>query len=106
MEGKAVVLGNADFVMAFAALGLDTFPVEPKEEAIVQGAEEILKQKYALVLIAENVAASAQQVFEVTQRKTAPCVIVVPFTTEPSGVATEALGRMIKLATGINILAT
>jgi hypothetical protein len=31
-------------------------------------------------------------------------VVIVPFTAEPSGVATESLGRMLKMATGINIL--
>jgi hypothetical protein len=43
-------------------------------------------------------------VFDTVQKKTTPCVVVVPFTTEPSGVATESLGRLLKIATGINIL--
>jgi hypothetical protein len=30
--------------------------------------------------------------------------VVVPFTAEPTGIATESLGRLIKLAAGINIL--
>jgi hypothetical protein len=77
MEGKAAVLGSPDFVMPFSALGLDTFPTEADPAAVEENAASILKQKYALV---------------------------VPFTTEPSGVATEALGRMLVMATGINIL--
>ena len=104
MEGKAAVLGSADFVMPFAALGLDTFPTEPDAERVQETAATILKQKYALVVVAENIARSAQDVFEERARSATPCVIVVPFTTEPSGVATEALGTMLKLATGINIL--
>lgn len=104
MEGKAAVLGSADFVMPFAALGLDTFATEPDAEAVQDNAASILKQKYALVVVAENIARSAQEIFEEKARSAAPCVIVVPFTTEPSGVATEALGTMLKLATGINIL--
>jgi hypothetical protein len=31
-------------------------------------------------------------------------VVVVPFTTAQSGVATESLSRMLRLATGIDIL--
>lgn len=104
MEGKAAVLGSADFVMPFSAMGLDTFAVEPVAEKIIQAAAEILKQRYALVVVAENVAAAAQTVFEVTQKKATPCVVVTPFTQDPSGVATESLGKMLKLATGINIL--
>ena len=95
MEGKAAVLGSPDFVMPFSALGLDTFPTEADPAAVEENATSILKQKYALVVVAENIARSAQVIFDTTQRKATPCVVVVPFTTEPSGVATEALGRML-----------
>lgn len=105
MEGKVAVLGGSDFVMPFAAMGLDTFPTELQPEKIVETAKEILKGHYALVVVSEMVALSAQQVFEETQKKATPCVVIVPFTTEPTGVATEMLGKMLKMATGINILA-
>ena len=104
MEGKVAVFGNADFVMPFSAMGMDTFAVEPAAAKVKATAEQILKQKYSLVVVAENIARDAQAVFDTTLKKTTPCVVVVPFTTEPTGVATESLGRMIKLATGINIL--
>ena len=104
MEGKAAVLGSADFVMPFSALGLDTFPTESDAEQVQETAATILKQKYALVVVAENIARSAQEIFEEKAKSATPCVIVVPFTAEPSGVATEALGKMLRLATGINIL--
>ena len=105
MEGKAAVLGDADFVMPFAALGLDTFAVEPEAGSVAETASEILKRKYALVVTAENVAEFAAEVFEATQKKATPCVIVVPFTGEPSGIATQSLSRLLKMATGIDILA-
>ena len=104
MEGKAAVLGSADFVMPFAAMGLDTFPTEPDPARVQAQASMILKQKYVLVVVAENIARSAQAVFEATQKTATPCVVVVPFTAAPEGVATESLGRMLKMATGINIL--
>ena len=104
MEGKAAVLGSADFVMPFAALGLDTFATESDAAAVQDKAAAILKEKYALVVVAENIARSAQVVFEEKAKEATPCVVVVPFTTEPEGIATEALGKMLKLATGINIL--
>lgn len=106
MEGKVAVLGSSDFVMPFAAMGLDTFATEAQPEKIIDKAREILKHHYALVVISETVAPSAQQVFGETQKNATPCVVIVPFTAEPSGVATEALGRMLMMATGINILAS
>jgi V/A-type H+-transporting ATPase subunit F len=104
MEGKVAVLGSADFVMPFSALGLDTFATEPDAAQVREKAASILKQKYALVVVAENIARSARMVFDTTEKHATPCVVVVPFTTEPSGVATESLSRMLRLATGIDIL--
>ena len=105
MEGKAAVLGDSDFVMPFAALGLDTFAVEGEPDKISAAANEILKRRYALVIAAENVAELAADVFETTLKKASPCVVVVPFTTEPTGLATQSLSKLLKMATGINIIA-
>ena len=104
MEGKVAVLGSGDFVMPFAALGLDTFATEPVPDKVAEAARTILKQRYALVVVSETMARAAQPAFEDVQRHATPCVVVVPFTEEPSGIATESLGKMLKMATGINIL--
>jgi len=104
MEGKVAVLGGEDFVMPFSALGLDTFAVETDVESISEKADEILKRKYALVVVAENVAVLAEEIFEGTQKDAVPCVVVVPFTTESEGFATRALGKLLKMATGIDII--
>lgn len=105
MEGKVAVLGSEDFVMPFSALGVDTFATESDAGQVEETAASILKQKYALVVVAENIARPARRVFDKTEKDAVPCVVVVPFTTEPSGVATESLSRMLRLATGIDVLA-
>jgi len=104
MEGKVAVLGDADFVMPFTALGLDTFPVADESGDIDNNAEKILEAGYALVVVAENIAPAAEAAFESCQNLPVPCVVVVPFTTKSQGYATEVLGEMLKMATGINIL--
>jgi len=104
MEGKVAVLGDADFVMPFSALGLDTYPVGQQTSDITQNAQKILDCKYVLVVVAENVAKTADEVFATRQKDSTPCVVVVPFTTEPQGYATRALGDVLKMATGIDIL--
>ena len=106
MEGKAAAIGSADFVMPFTALGLDTYAVEMDPAQITQTAGDLLRKHYAMILVAENIARYTQEVFAETQRKALPAVVIVPFTSEPSGIATESLGRLIKMATGINILET
>ena len=105
MEGKVAVLGDADFVMPFSTLGVDTFAVEQQREQVIATAEKIVADEYALVVVAENIARSAEEAFAPTEGKPTPCVVVIPFTTESEGFATEALGQVLKMATGINILA-
>lgn len=104
MEGKVAVLGDADFVMPFSALGVDTYAVEHEREQIVRAAQKIIDGEYALLVVAETVAAAADEVLAATEAKPTPCMVVAPFTQESEGFASEALGRVLKLATGIDIL--
>ena len=104
MEGKIAVLGDTDFVMPFSALGVDTYSAGQTAEQINESAKKIIEAKYALVVVAENIAPVAEQVFSDYQDVPVPCIVVVPFTTESEGFATRALGEALKIATGINIL--
>jgi len=104
MEGKVAVLGDADFVMPFSALGLDAYAVGNEREQIVEAAEKIVEAEYALLVISEDMAEAADEVLALTESQPTPCVVVVPFTRESTGFASEALGRVLKLATGIDIL--
>ena len=104
MEGKVAVLGDADFVMPFSALGVDTYAVSHEREQVVNASEQILDGDYALLVVAETVATMADEVLAATETKPTPCVVVVPFTQESEGFASEALGQVLKLATGIDIL--
>jgi V/A-type H+-transporting ATPase subunit F len=104
MEGKIAVLGDTDFVMPFSALGVDTYPVGLTAGDIAENAEQIISEKYALVVVAENIAPAAEEVFSEYENAPTPCIVVVPFTTESEGFATQALGKVLKMATGINIL--
>lgn len=103
MESKVAVLGNADFVMPFTALGLDTFASGEGSTEVVDRAKEIIDGQYGLVIVAENVAPAAEEVFSSVQKLAVPCVVVVPFTTESQGFATKSLGHALKMATGIDI---
>jgi V/A-type H+-transporting ATPase subunit F len=104
MQGKVAILGSADFVMPYSALGMDCFAVDDKAEQIVQAAKKIVDEKYVLVIVSENTAPAAQEVFGRFTTKPVPCVVVVPFTTESKGFAIESLSKLLKGATGINIL--
>ncbi len=104
MEGKITALGGTDFVRPFAAIGLDTFAVEKSAEQIRQSAEKIIEGKFALVVVAEDVAETADEVFAEYSSDAVPAILVMPFTTESKGYAMQSLGEAVKLATGVNIL--
>lgn len=101
---KVAAFGDTDFVMPFSALGLDTWPVELKAEDIIETAKKIIENKYALIVVAENIAAKAEEVFSDYSDVPTPCVVVVPFPTESEGFATQALADVLRMAIGINIL--
>ncbi|OHB54096.1 MAG: hypothetical protein A2173_06525 [Planctomycetes bacterium RBG_13_44_8b] len=104
MRQKVAILGSADFVMPYSAIGADCFAVDDDRSQIVRTAEKIAAEKYAMIIVAENIASAAQEVFDRFTTKPVPCVVVVPFTIESKGYAAESLGRLLKTATGINIL--
>ncbi len=104
MEGKVAVLGDVDFVMPFSALGVDTFTAGSVSEETVKIAEKIIEDRYTLVVIAENIAPVVEDTFAARIDSPTPCVIVVPFATEPKGYAIAALAKSLKLATGVDIL--
>lgn len=104
MEGKVAVIGNEDFVLPFSALGLDTYPVELDEQNIRDTASEILEGDYTLIVIAENIAETADKVFGKVENDPTTSVIVVPFTQPSEGFATRSLGKSLRRATGIDIL--
>ncbi|AQQ69738.1 V-type ATP synthase subunit F [Limihaloglobus sulfuriphilus] len=103
-KNNAAVIGSRDFVMPFSALGLETYPVEPDTDEPAEKARQILEAKYSLVVVAENIAEQTREIFEEIQKDPLPCVVVVPFTTEPEGYSQKQLGRLLKMATGIDIL--
>ena len=104
MESKIAVLGNPDFVMPFSALGLDTFAVGEPSDDIIETATKVAEGKYGLVVVAENIAKTVETVFAEQLNRPTPCIVIVPFTAEPTGIAVKSLGESIRLATGINIL--
>ncbi|MBN1787360.1 MAG: hypothetical protein JW806_03090 [Sedimentisphaerales bacterium] len=104
MQGKVAILGSADFVMPYSAMGIDCFAVDDDRSQIVETAEKIAAEKYAMIIVAENIAPAIEEIMTEFVTKPVPCVLTVPFTTESKGIAAESLGRLLKIATGIDIL--
>jgi len=103
MEGKIAAIGDYDFVMPLASIGVDTYAVGNGGDELVRTVEKVLAERYALLVVSEDKFAAAEDTFSAVMDGPLPCVAVVPFTQEPSGEATRALNVMLKAATGIDI---
>ena len=97
-------LGSSDFVLPYRALGVDTFPATDSDQARA-ALGRMLDENYAVILVAEDVAPALEEMLAPYTEEPAPCVLVVPSATQSTGYAGEALGRLLKLATGIDIWA-
>ena len=104
MQNKVAVIGNSDFTGLYAALGFDIFTVGEDKAQMIERAQAAVIGQYALILVSEAIAAEVESVFGPLQNKALPCVVVVPFTSEPSGYAVSDLGKVLKMATGVDIL--
>lgn len=105
MTGKVAVLGDSDFVMPFTALGLDAYAVNGDNSSeTIATAEDILTKKYTMIVVSEDIAEITEKVFATVQHNPTPCIVVLPFTTESNGFALQALGKTLKMATGIDII--
>jgi len=104
MEGKIAAIGDTDFVMPFSAIGVDTFSTGVGKEDSVERARSIIDKKYTLVIVSEDIADEVEKVFSTYQNLPVPCIVILPFTRESEGLATKSLGKLLKMATGINIL--
>lgn len=102
MQTKVAVFGDKDFCLPFSALGMDSYPAN-QAEGLIAIAQTIVDGNYAMVIVAENIAPTVQEVFDTVKNDPTPCVLVVPFTTESKGFAAGALQKIMKMATGINI---
>ena len=102
MGAKVGAMGSSDFVLPYRALGVDAFPVTGDDDAR-DALARMLDENYAVILVAEDAAPALESMLEPYTEQPAPCVLTVPSATQSTGYAGEAIGRLLRLATGIDI---
>ena len=104
---KIAVVGGSDSVIAFRALGLDTFAVNGAEEArrvLHKLTRPDGKDEYAIIYIEENVAAPILEEIRKYDERLPPAVILIPGRDGPVGLGQSALQEAVEKAVGSNIL--
>ena len=103
---KIAVIGGAESVIGFKALGLDTYAVESGEEAkkILQELTKPGEDEYAIIYMEETVAAEIQSEIRKYDEKPSPAIILIPGRNGPMGIGQAALNEAIQKAIGSDIL--
>ena len=103
---KIAVVGSADSVIGFKALGLDTYAVESGEEAkkVLHEITKPREDEYAIIYMEETVAAEIQNEIQKFDERPSPAVILIPGRNGPMGIGQAALTEAVQKAIGSDII--
>lgn len=102
---KIAVVGGAETVIGFKALGLEACPVANAEEA-----REVLRhltrdsEDYAIIYIEENLAAELKHDIDRYKDSPKPAIILIPGREGSLGLGQSALKAAVERAVGSDIL--
>lgn len=100
---KIGVIGDYDSICGFAALGLDTYPVENEDQA-----EDVLKRlaegSYGIIYITENYIEKMPKVFSKYQNMSVPAIIPIPSNQGATGFGMSNVKKYVEQAVGSDII--
>ena len=99
---KIAVMGDADSVLGFQALGLEVCPVDGPEEGHL-ALHRMAKENYAIIYMTEQLAAQIPGEIARYQDDMLPAVILIPGKGGALGLADRALHAAVERAVGADI---
>ena len=100
---KIAVLGDADSVLGFKALGLDVFPVDSVEKA-KSTLRRLAKEDYAIVYLTEQLAVHMDEELNRYKDALTPAVILIPGKEGSLGIGMANVKKSVERAVGADIL--
>ncbi len=100
---KIAVLGDRDSIYGFAALGLETFPVDTAEE----GAKELRKlaeRDYAVIYLTEALASQLSEELDRYRESLLPALIPIPGVHGNTGMGIQMVKKSVEQAVGSDII--
>ena len=100
---KIAVIGDRDSVLGFKALGLSVFFAYDSErvKSIIR---RLVREKYAVIFITEELAQMSQETLEKYVAQTIPAIIPIPSNQGSLGFGMQMLNNNVEKAVGVNIL--
>ncbi len=100
---KVAAVGKQDSVLAFKAIGIDTFAVDEPMEARKR-IDTLAKDGYGLIFLTEQVASNILDTVERYKKELLPVIILVPGVEGSLGMGMDAINANVEKAVGSNIL--
>ena len=100
---KIAVMGDADSVLGFQALGLEVCPVSSAEEGHL-ALHRMAKENYAIIYMTEQLASQLSQEIHRYHDSVTPAIILIPGREGPLGLGQTALKAAVERAVGSDIL--
>ena len=103
---KIAVIGGADTVIGFKALGLDVFAASTQEEAreAMRRVTRESEDQYAIIYVEENLAGYLEHEIARYKDVPSPAIILIPGREGPLGLGQSALKAAVEKAVGTDSL--
>lgn len=100
---RIAVLGDIDSIYGFAALGLDTYPVEDTEEA-AKTLKSLADGQYAVIYITESYQAKLETEIDRYMSEELPAIIPIPGVSGNTGMGIRNVKKSVERAVGSDII--
>ena len=100
---KIAVMGDYDSIYGFAALGLDIFPVDDKEEG-THLLKRLAENGYGIIYMTEKLADTLKAAREEYMSRIAPAIILIPGVSGNTGEGVRGVKGSVEQAVGSDIL--
>jgi V/A-type H+-transporting ATPase subunit F len=97
------VLGDRDSIYGFAALGLNTFPVQDSEEG-VKTLRKLCEGNYAVIYITEALADKIEEEIDRYREQPLPAIILIPGVSGNTGKGMGSVKKSVEQAVGSDII--
>ena len=100
---KVAVLGDRDSIYGFAAIGIETFPVENAAEASKQ-LKDLADGQYAVIYITESLQAELEAEIDNYTTSQLPAIIPIPGVSDNTGKGMRNVKKSVERAVGSDII--